>query len=267
MIWPTAPSSSFPPDARAAPRDDGHPCRQQEHGDLRQAGVEGGQPEALLGPLGEAVEKSTRRRRRHGQRREHPAGAVPSGALGLAAHQGHRGGIAGAGAEPEQDPRADQHPQAGSQRAHDTGDADEAGTEEEEPARPEDVDEPADDRMTERRRQVERGDEPGGLRGRCAERPADRDEGDRDDRRVDRVEHRTEQHRRQQSAVEAGLVRAGLGAARLRVSHGSVAPVRPWPRSRCAVPPRCTCPATARRAIPCVPAALPPRGGRLRGSV
>ena len=128
-------------------------------------------------------------------------------------------GIPGAGAEPEQDPRGDQHPEVRRQGADDAGDPDQARADQEEPARPEDVDEPAHDRLPESGGQVEGRDEPRGLRGRRAQRVADGDERDGDDRRVDRVEDRAQHHRRQQPPVEARR-RRPVPPCRSQVSHG-----------------------------------------------
>ena len=122
--------------------------------------------------------------RQHGQ---DARGAVLSGASGFAADQVHRGRVAGAGAQPEQYPRGDQHRDRRCEGADRAAKTDQRGAGEEQPARAVEVDQPPDHGLSDGGGQIEPGDQPRGLRGQRAERDPDRDQRHRLHRGVHRV--------------------------------------------------------------------------------
>jgi hypothetical protein len=105
-----------------------------------------------------------------GEHGEDPAGTGYARAVGLAADEVHRGGVPGAGADPDEDSGQDEDAEAGGDGAEQPGEADQGTPEEVEPARPVAVDQPADDRLADRGREVETGDEPHRVGWRGAER-------------------------------------------------------------------------------------------------
>jgi hypothetical protein len=138
-----------------------------------------------------------------GEDRQDGLRALPTGALRLAADEVHRGRIAGARPEPDEHAREDEDAERGGQGPDHAADPDEDRAHEVEPPRAVEVDQPPDHGLADRGRQVEPGDQPRRLRGRCPERDPDRHQGDGQHRGVDRVEDRAEDHRHDQPAVES----------------------------------------------------------------
>ena len=147
------------------------------------------------------------RLRRHREQGEDDRRRRNAGALSFGADQVHSGGIAGARAEAEHDPCHDQPPDAVVRHRDDQSDRSrdrhQHAAREEEALHPVDVDQTADERLTDRRGEVEGRHEPHRLRGRRAQCDADRGESDRDDGGVDRIQGRAQHHRREQPPIEA----------------------------------------------------------------